>query len=141
MRQHIRKGFSLLEIVFAFAILELALLAIIGAFPAITRLNKRAWNQSVATQLAQEKMEEILAGNRAIWSTEDLSSLSEDQLKTQTKSRGQQDDPSDLPSCTRMWWGEKDPSGGSHIQVIRVKVFWKEGKMQKSVTLCSLFYF
>lgn len=141
MRKSIQKGFSLLEVVFAFAILELALLAIIGAFPAITRLNKQAWNQSVATQLAQEKMEEILAGNRAIWSTGVVGDLTDEQLKTQTQSQNQLDNPTDLSSCTRMWWGEQDPSGSSDIQVIRIRILWQEGKMQKSVTLCSLFYY
>ncbi len=56
------RGFSILEVVFAFAMLELVLLAIIGSFPAITRLNKNAWNQSVAVQLAQQKIEELMTG-------------------------------------------------------------------------------
>jgi type II secretory pathway pseudopilin PulG len=68
-------GFALLEVVFAFAILELALLAIISAFPSLTKLNKNAWQLSVATQLAQEKMEEIKSGNRFLWEPDDTSDL------------------------------------------------------------------
>ncbi len=133
-----------MEVVFAFAILELAILALIGVFPAITRLNKQAWNQSVATQLAQEKMEEILAGDRYLdWSIGVVGDLTDDELKTQTLSEGQQDNPANLSECTRMWWGEQppDPPTPQDLQVIHVRVLWQEGSLQKSVTLGSLFYY
>ncbi len=56
-----KNGFSILEVVFAFALLELVMLALIGAFPTVARLNKNAKFLSYANQYAQEKMEEIIS--------------------------------------------------------------------------------
>lgn len=140
MRFRGKKGFALIEVVFAFAILEMAILAIISAFPVITRMNKKAWNKSVAVQLAQEKMEEILAGNHAIWSTGTIGSLEDDQLITQAKLQGQYDNPTALSDCTRIWWGEQDPKGDTSIQVIYVKVFWMDGRERRSAIITTLYY-
>lgn len=140
MKRRANIGFVLLEVVFAFAVLELALLAIISAFPAITKLNKNAWYVSIATQLAQEKMEEILSGNRFIWSTDSVGNLTDDQLIAQATINGQKDNPTSLPGCTRIWWGERDPAGSADIQLVRVKVFWMENKKRRSVILCTLYY-
>lgn len=135
MKLERKKGFALIEVVFAFAILELAILAIIGAFPFITRMNKRAWNSTIATQLAQEKMEEIIAQKRFIWSTGTVGGLNDEQLITQAQLQGQKDNPFELSEGVRIWWGEQDPEGDSNIQVVRVKVFWTEGGKTHSITL------
>ncbi|MCE1247323.1 MAG: type II secretion system GspH family protein [Firmicutes bacterium] len=175
MKNEKNKGFALLEVVFAFAILELALLAIISAFPSLTKLNRSAWQVSVAAQLAQEKMEEIKSDNHFLW---EPSGITED--KDMVTAAAQQSPPArdnfnpdmgdkywictcgtennasvvkctkcnkdmpamltNLPDCTRVWWGEKDPGGNSNLQIIKVKIMWTDGKIKRSKTLSALYY-
>lgn len=112
-----------MEVVFAFAILELALLALIGTFPGILKMNKDAWYMTVATQLAQQKMEEILAKNYFI---------------TATSEAPAKDNPSKLSGCVRSWWVESDPDGSSNIRLVKVKVEWKERTRTRSIVIASL---
>jgi len=148
-----KRGFSLLEVVFAFAILELALLAIIGAFPAISRLNRNAWNVSVATQLAQAKMEEITTGQFPLQPRSAVGNLTDSQLTTMTSTYAQQDNPQELPECTRIWWGEDleyytlkegkapKPTIGYVLQSVKIKVYWRQNNQQRSITLVTNSYF
>lgn len=54
-----KQGFSLIEVMVAFGILTLALVSLVGAFPNALAINKGAENISIASYLAQDKMEEI----------------------------------------------------------------------------------
>jgi prepilin-type N-terminal cleavage/methylation domain-containing protein len=51
------RGFSLLELVFALAILNIGFLFLSGLSISITKANKLSQNRTAALQLAQEKME------------------------------------------------------------------------------------
>ncbi len=120
-----RSGFSLLEVVFAFAILELGLLALIGTFPAIMSMNRNAWQMTVATQLATEKMEEILSKGYFITATKDAPAW---------------DEPKSLSNCVRFWWAEDDPNGDPNVRLIKVKVQWNERKRVRTITIGSLMH-
>lgn len=54
-----QQGFSLLEVMVAFAILTTAFISLAGVFPAALSINKGAENISVASFIAQDKIEEI----------------------------------------------------------------------------------
>lgn len=55
-------GFSLLEMLIAMTILVIGVLAVLGTFPSLLNLNHKSWENVEATTLAQETMQEILAG-------------------------------------------------------------------------------
>lgn len=54
-----KKGFSLLEIMVAFTILTIAFIAISRSFPYGLAINKSAENSTIASFLAQDKIEEL----------------------------------------------------------------------------------
>jgi len=133
-KSKIKKGFSILEVVFAFAILELGLLAIIGSFPSITKMNKEAWKVSIATQSAQQKIEEVLQGRYDLYKT------------TYTAIWPAKDYPRDIDGSVRSWWFEPDPEdkdglvANNDIWIVKVKVEWPEGFRKRSVMLASYYY-
>ena len=153
------KGFSLLEVVFAFAILEFVMLALIGSFPAIARLNKNAKFMSYANQYAQEKMEEIIAGQYVISPGKIPYNFNDDNCVTYAKNTWGQYDELPDPEMSgetnppkifkRIWWAEdievlggKD-TGNSALQMVNVRVLWQEGTRQRSLDLncqCLLIY-
>ncbi|KKQ61326.1 MAG: hypothetical protein US81_C0007G0006 [Parcubacteria group bacterium GW2011_GWE2_38_18] len=53
------RGFSLLELITAFSILGLVTIALLQAFPFGLAANREAENNSVASYLAQQKIEEL----------------------------------------------------------------------------------
>lgn len=54
-------GFSLTEIIVAFGILSLGLVTLAGTFPFALKINKESENQSSASYIAQEKLEELIS--------------------------------------------------------------------------------
>ncbi|MDD5072038.1 MAG: prepilin-type N-terminal cleavage/methylation domain-containing protein [Patescibacteria group bacterium] len=54
-----QKGLSLIEIMVAFSILVVAFIGLVQAFPFGLSINKEAENNTVASYLAQEKIEEL----------------------------------------------------------------------------------
>ena len=54
-------GFSLIEIMVAFAILSVSFLAIMTSFPFGVSINKEAENNTIAANLAQKKIEEVIS--------------------------------------------------------------------------------
>ncbi|MCE1245189.1 MAG: hypothetical protein LWY06_00950 [Firmicutes bacterium] len=113
-------GFNILEIIIATAILLVAVTVTFNIVPSIYRLNQKAWNMSRASFLAQEKLDEITEKNIFI----------------DTVSHN--DNPSSLESCTRSWWGVVDPFGNAGVQVIKVKVQWKEKGVTRDVEVQGL---
>lgn len=159
IRSKSKNGFSILEVVFAFALLELVMLALIGAFPAVARLNKNAKFLSYANQYAQEKMEEIISQQYVLSPGKLPGNFSSDKAVEYAKGTWSQYD--ELPSpeqagetgaptmFTRIWWAEDISSvshiktGNSVLQSVTVRVLWKEGTREKSVDLvcqCVLIY-
>ena len=57
--QRIRMGFSLIEVVVALSILTIAFIFILSSFPFALSVTKGAENSSLASYLAQEKIEEL----------------------------------------------------------------------------------
>jgi prepilin-type N-terminal cleavage/methylation domain-containing protein len=55
------RGFSLIEIMVAFAILSVSFLAIMASFPFGVSINKEAENNTIAANLAQKKIEEVIS--------------------------------------------------------------------------------
>lgn len=154
IKARINKGFSLLEVVFAFALLEVVMLALIGAYPAVARLNKNAKFLSYANQYAQEKMEEIISRKYVISPGVIPADFSSDNALEYAKKTWNQYDELPVPDLTgeagapanftRIWWAENISSttplqpGGSVLQKITVRLIWKEGIRDKSVDLVYL---
>ncbi|MBI4812036.1 prepilin-type N-terminal cleavage/methylation domain-containing protein [Candidatus Falkowbacteria bacterium] len=55
-------GFSLIEIIVAFTILSATFIAMASSFPFGLMINKRAEDNSIASYLAQNKIEELISG-------------------------------------------------------------------------------
>lgn len=60
------KGFSLLEVVIAMAILSIGLLGVVGFFETGFKALRAGNRQGLAAQLAQSKMEELRAANSVL---------------------------------------------------------------------------
>jgi len=60
-----KKGFSLLEIIFALAILVIGIVGVLALFPVGLKASKRSGDFTMATILAQRQMENI---KTAVWS-------------------------------------------------------------------------
>jgi len=100
------KGFSILEVMLAMALLSMGILAILGVFPMAQKLNRQAWVRTTAYILAQQKMDQILGDNQFI--SVDANS----------------DNCDAIPQGYRRWWGEPDPGGNPRLQLIHVEVAW-----------------
>ena len=114
------KGMSLIEILFSIAILSVGVLAVMGLFPAIFRLNSSSRLTISALFLAQEKMDEILSTDAIISTTEQAENIPQ------------------LPQGQRFWVGSTDPNGNPDIQMITVRVTWREKTRNRSVVFKSL---
>lgn len=62
-KKKLRTGFTLIEVILAIGIFAIGTLAAINLFPKGLRLGREAKETSVATSLAQEQVEEVLAQN------------------------------------------------------------------------------
>lgn len=54
-----QKGFSLIEVMVAFSILIVTYISLVGSFPTALAINKGAESISIASYLAQDKIEEL----------------------------------------------------------------------------------
>ncbi len=59
MKFHAQKGFTLIEVVIATAVMATVFIAIAGVFNTIHQVNARANTLTVTTQLAQQQLEKI----------------------------------------------------------------------------------
>ena len=113
------KGFSMVEVLIALALLSTGILAVVGVYPAILQMNTSSQNNDIALSLAQQKLDEILNNGTFI------------------STSAQSDMPSNLPSCTRQWVGSSVPYN-SNLQQIDVQVTWTEKNRLRSVTVTSI---
>jgi hypothetical protein len=116
-------GITLIEIVISFVILAIGIFSLLGVFPFLFGLGENSQNTFVASSLAQEKLDELIAGNRAIGNQKIV------------------DSPGELGRCTRAWWAETLPEGGASsliMQRIHVEVSWYSRNQKKSVIVTGL---
>jgi len=116
-------GFSLIEVMIALTILTVGILAVVGIFPFIFKVNSDAWNTQTASLLAQEKLNEILEG-KAFIAADSYSS----------------DVPSNLPGFGgyRRWIGVN--SGSTMCQYVYVQVRWfDKGRIRELCLVGSIF--
>ncbi|MHC9543999.1 MAG: prepilin-type N-terminal cleavage/methylation domain-containing protein [Vulcanimicrobiota bacterium] len=121
LRKVKNKGFSLIEVLIAMLIFTVGVLAIIGLFPTIGRLNKGSELSNQALMLAQARMDQITTNNALISTTATIAN------------------PKELPAgATLRWWGESDPNGNSAMQQVKVEVTWVENGRSRKITLTSI---
>jgi prepilin-type N-terminal cleavage/methylation domain-containing protein len=120
-------GFTLIEVLVAVAVMAIALTGIAMMSVSTMGADDHGRRQSVATTLAQAKLEELRALRRSdsAWNAGDHSEsgLSEDG----TEGGGQ---------YTREWEVENNYNGHSHLSRVVVSVSWDSGE----VSLSSLYW-
>ena len=124
-----KKGFNLIEVIVATAILLIGVTVTFSIVPNIYRLNQKAWNMSTAAFLAQEVLDDL---------TEKNSFISNINPDNPPQNSTQVDKPTELQNCERVWWGETDPFGNTNVQVINVRVTWTEKDVKRQVTVQGL---
>ncbi|MBI3927156.1 MAG: prepilin-type N-terminal cleavage/methylation domain-containing protein [Armatimonadetes bacterium] len=123
MRTRGSRGLSLIEVLIAFAVLTVAVLALMGLLPAAASQSASTDLQNQALLLAEHKMDEILAGGVFIGSSP----------------LGSPDAPlPEVPGLQRTWSGSPDPGGDPNLQLIAVEITWVEQARPRRVRLVSL---
>lgn len=115
-----RRGFSVIEILLALAVLSVAVLALLGILPVAIRQQRSSTMTTQALHLAVQTMDDLLQRNERISTTP------------------QSDQPFAEPIGTRSWWGAPDPDGRPGLQLVTVEVVWAERAAQHRVRLQSL---
>lgn len=100
-------GMSLIEILVAYGILAIAVLALLGGLPAAARQQRSSIKMNQALYLAESKMDEILNSESRITAT------------------ALTDQPMGDDSVVREWWGE-NVTANPDLQLITVQVTWVE---------------
>jgi prepilin-type N-terminal cleavage/methylation domain-containing protein len=113
-------AFSLIEVLLALAVFSVGVLGLLGIFPIVSEINRGSAMMNQALALAQSKMDELFHAGSYI-STQYMS-----------------DNPSELGSGYRRWWGEGEPGGNANMQQINVQCVWLEEGRVKSVILTSI---
>lgn len=139
MKRYIRKnnGFSMAEVIIALTILTIGILAIVGVFPSLFKLNSNSWNLVTATTLCQEKLDQIMQNGQFI---RGVDSQSIEHYTT--------DYPSSLPGSGgyRRYIGDPDcpdpnnPPSGMSFQKIYVEVRWVEKGRPREVKMMGSIY-
>lgn len=120
MKKVYLRGFSLVELILAISVLGLGILVVLGIFPKIIDLNLSKDNTVKTIQLAQDKMDELLAAGTRITGTFS-------------------DQPAAIPSCRRTWAGQDIP-GYPNLQQVTVTVEWPERGKQRNFSITSMMY-
>lgn len=115
-----RRGFSLVEILLALAVLSVALLGLLGLLPVAFRQQQSSTMMTQSLYLATQTMDDLLQRNEFLGSVP------------------QTDQPFSEPIGSRSWWGSPDPGGRAGLQLVTVEVTWAEGPRQHRVRLQSL---
>ena len=115
------RGFTLIEVIVSLIILAVGILTVIGVFPHIARFGQNSNNISIATALAQEKLDELLCRNE------------------ETGSTPLSDNPASCPGFHRQWWGEDmEKASPARLQRVFVTVSWQFRNQEKAVVLSGL---
>ena len=132
-----KKGFTLIEVLVAIFVLTVGIVAVLQAFPLGTYIQKSSQMTTVAIQLSQAKLEELVSKSY------DDSLLS---VGTTTESYGTVSGFSSYKRTTRINY--YDPNNPSQIPVadlgikkIEITVFWKSplGVAEKEAKIATLF--
>ena len=127
-------GFTLIEIVIAISIFSIGVMAVLNLFPKGLRLSQESKELSVATNLAQEKIEEYLAKNY-------------DEIPTgiiEAKSRVDNDPNSQFYAYQRMVESAfidsdlNDSISDTDFKKIVVTIYWIEKSKEKNIQLIRL---
>jgi len=127
------KGFTLIEILVTISILVMAIIAILQMFPLGIRVGRSAQMATIASELSQEKIEEVI-------------SSSYDDLESTIQSKHHLDPPFERYSrqTTVTYFDPNDPqatpSEDTGIKKIEVTVFWSPPFFvpEKSINIISL---
>ncbi|MFH1353830.1 MAG: prepilin-type N-terminal cleavage/methylation domain-containing protein [bacterium] len=129
-----KKGFTLIELLIAIFVLTVGIVAILQAFPAGTYVQKTAQMATIAVQLSQGKMEEVISqqyGEIAVGSVEEDYGFDADNLSFRRKTEISYFDP-DNPQIP--------PVEDLDIKKVQVTVFWHShlGLSEKEVRIATL---
>ncbi len=110
------KGISLLEVLIAFTVLTVGVLAVMALFPNVMKNNRENYRKIELMNLAQERMDLLLSERGEIAGVEELSK--------NTVYNDPETDEDDVLGDNGFvrWWGESDPYGDYNIQIITVEV-------------------
>jgi prepilin-type N-terminal cleavage/methylation domain-containing protein len=112
-KEKINKGLSLVEVLFALAIMATVIASIMSLFPAILKLNDSGWDQIQMNYLAQQKMDQIIAGIETDPSNSDTTIIPTGGM--------------------RKWTVGSLTTNGS--RPVEVKIIWLERKIQRTYIL------
>lgn len=124
------KGFSLSEAIVAMAVLLIGVLAVLQLFPAGVKLGAGSRYKTIATNLAQAKMEEIYSKPYV-----DVAGEAKDYITTD------QNDPNHIYQrevVVTTVNGTLTPGPENDLKQIIVRVFWNENQQEQKVELASL---
>ena len=113
------RGLSLVEILISLGILTLGILAVVGVFPSVFKINRDSWVTTQMMLTTQDKMDQILSDNKFI--STDASVDYPDVIPR---------DQEGNPMGYRKWWGDSIVSG-SDMQAVRVEMVWVEAGRTK----------
>lgn len=128
LKAKIKNGLSLIEVLLALGVLTVGILAVVGIFPGIFRINANTWRTTEVMILAQQTMDEILSQNQYI----DTSPVTVNPAPTQIPR-----DSDGVPVGYVKYWGTSDPGGNPNIQIINVEVVWVAQGRTKTYKLKS----
>jgi len=128
------KGFTLIELLVAIFILVIGIVAVLQAFPFGANIQRQAQMATVALQLNQEKMEEIIScqyNEILVGTVEESYGFDPDFLSFKRITEVEYFDPNNP---------EVPPAEDSGIKKIEVTVFWRAplGTTEKEVKLATL---
>jgi len=129
-----KEGFTLIELLIAIFVLAVGLVAVLQAFPMGAYIQKTAQMTTVAVQISQDKMEEVISWQYAeiiVGTTDESYGFDADSPSFRREMEVGYFDP-DNP--------EIPPVEDSGIKKIRVSVFWRShlGLLEKEVKIATL---
>jgi len=122
-----RRGFSIVEMVLAGAILLIGVTVTFSILPNIYRLNQKSWNMTKAVFYAQDKLDELTEAATLVDTSPQTDDVNDPNYV-----------PPGLENGVRTWWGQPDPYGNSLIQLVTVRVAWTEGKTNRQIEVQGL---
>ncbi len=114
------RGISIIEILIAYAVLTVAVLALLGCLPLAASQQQNTITDTQAMYFAEQKMDELLLEDVAI----------SEVTKT--------DYPLGDNSMVRTWWGEY--GNNVSLQTVTVQVTWTGAHSGRNVTLRSCIF-